>query len=66
MAEQPLRSLVDHVEQRADVVEIDQTDVALLLELSRDARAPQRSMAKSLGMSSPAVADRLNRLRRAE
>jgi Lrp/AsnC family transcriptional regulator for asnA, asnC and gidA len=43
---------------------LDATDLRLLLLLSEDARISQRSLARELGMSPPAVADRLARLHR--
>jgi len=63
MSEPPMRSLGDHVAPSPPPAELDAIDVTLLRELSKDARAPQRSLANVLGMSSPAVADRMARLK---
>lgn len=41
---------------------LDQTDVAILKYLADDARLSQRAIARAIGMSPPAVADRINRL----
>jgi Lrp/AsnC family transcriptional regulator for asnA, asnC and gidA len=45
-------------------VPLDQVDLRLLLLLSRDARLSQRSLARELGMSPPAIAERIARLER--
>jgi DNA-binding Lrp family transcriptional regulator len=45
-------------------VEVDDFDLALLRELASDARQSQRSLARAIEMSAPAVADRLARLER--
>lgn len=44
---------------------LDAVDVAVLEALLRDARASQRSIARAVGMSAPAVAERIGRLERA-
>lgn len=44
---------------------LDLVDVAVLEALLRDARASQRSIARAVGMSAPAVAERIARLERA-
>lgn len=44
--------------------EIDDLDLALLRELALDARRSRRALARAVGMSPPAVADRLTRLER--
>ena len=44
---------------------LDLVDVAVLQELLRDARSSQRSIARAVGMSAPAVAERIARLERA-
>jgi DNA-binding Lrp family transcriptional regulator len=59
----PLKSFADHIGSSEPKVELDAIDVRLLVELSRDARVPQRKLAEVLGMSSPAVADRIARLK---
>ncbi|MGI8948109.1 MAG: Lrp/AsnC family transcriptional regulator [Ornithinimicrobium sp.] len=46
---------------RAD---LDAVDLQLLRLLSEDSRQSQRSLARELGMSPPAVAERMNRLER--
>jgi len=59
----PLKSFADRILPSAPEVELDAIDTQLLVELSRDARVPQRKLAEVLGMSSPAVADRIARLK---
>ncbi|MDM4763876.1 Lrp/AsnC family transcriptional regulator [Galbitalea sp. SE-J8] len=59
----PLSSLADRMTPTGPSVELDATDRRLLVELSADARVPQRRLAELLGMSSPAVADRIARLK---
>jgi DNA-binding Lrp family transcriptional regulator len=59
----PLKSFADRIGTSAPAVELDAIDNRLLVELSRDARVPQRKLAEILGMSSPAVADRIARLK---
>lgn len=44
---------------------LDLVDIAVLEALLRDARASQRSIARAVGMSAPAVAERIARLERA-
>ena len=63
MVQAPLRSLSERISPSRPPVELDAIDVKLLVELARDARAPQRKLADVLGMSSPAVADRMARLK---
>ncbi|WP_285251179.1 Lrp/AsnC family transcriptional regulator [Pseudarthrobacter sp. fls2-241-R2A-168] len=43
-------------------VQIDQVDLEILELLTADGRLPQKKLAERLGMSAPAVADRLSRL----
>jgi DNA-binding Lrp family transcriptional regulator len=45
-------------------IEVDDLDLALLRALSVDARQSQRALARAVGMSPPAVADRIARLER--
>jgi DNA-binding Lrp family transcriptional regulator len=59
----PLKSFADRIHPTATPVEIDAIDKQLLVELSKDARVAQRHLAEVLGMSSPAVADRIARLK---
>lgn len=47
-----------------DAVAVDAVDVALLRLLCTDARMSQRRLGREIGMSAPAVADRLSRLER--
>ncbi len=63
MAEPPLRGLAKRVQASGPSVELDAIDTRLLIELAQDARVPQRKLAEVLGMSSPAVADRIARLK---
>ncbi|HET6876355.1 MAG TPA: Lrp/AsnC family transcriptional regulator [Jatrophihabitans sp.] len=60
----PLRSIRDHAAAPSSPVPLDAVDLRLLLLLSRDARLSQRSLARELGMSAPAIAERIARLER--
>ena len=61
----PLAGLASVADPTTPTVEVDDFDVALLRALSVDARQSQRALARAVGMSPPAVADRLARLERA-
>ncbi len=61
----PLAQLTQVVTSSARKVETDALDLALLSALATDARQSQRALARAVGMSPPAVADRLARLERA-
>ncbi|MDF2578736.1 MULTISPECIES: Lrp/AsnC family transcriptional regulator [Microbacterium] len=56
-----LRSLL---EPERDVLEIDDIDRRILHRLHEDARASMRSIAAEVGMSAPAVAERIARMER--
>lgn len=60
----PLGSIGGYTAPPTERVPLDGTDLRLLHLLSADARISQRSLARELGMSPPAVADRLARLHR--
>lgn len=60
----PLGSIGGYAAAPSEPVALDTVDLRLLLLLSDDARISQRSLARELGMSPPAVADRLARLHR--
>ncbi len=60
----PLWTVRDHAVSPSPPVTLDAVDLRLLLLLSRDARLSQRSLARELGMSAPAIADRISRLER--
>lgn len=60
----PLGSIGGYAAVPSERAPLDATDLRLLLLLSEDARISQRSLARELGMSPPAVADRLARLHR--
>jgi Lrp/AsnC family transcriptional regulator for asnA, asnC and gidA len=60
----PLGTIGDHAAEPAGPAQLDTVDLHLLWLLSRDARISQRSLARELGMSPPAVADRIARLHR--
>lgn len=60
----PLRTVRDHAVAPSQPCALDAVDLQLLLLLSRDARLSQRSLARELGMSAPAIADRVARLER--
>jgi DNA-binding Lrp family transcriptional regulator len=60
----PLGSIRDYAVAPSEAVGFDETDLRLLLLLSKDARLSQRALARELGMSAPAVGDRIARLER--
>jgi Lrp/AsnC family transcriptional regulator, leucine-responsive regulatory protein len=60
----PLARLADVAAPAVPVVTVDDLDLALLRALATDGRQSQRSLAKAVGLSAPAVADRLARLER--
>lgn len=60
----PLAGLVHLSPAPAAPVPLDDVDLALLRLLAQDARTSQRSLARKLGMSPPAIGDRLARLER--
>jgi Lrp/AsnC family transcriptional regulator, leucine-responsive regulatory protein len=60
----PLANLADVASPSAPKAEVDDFDLALLRELALDARKSQRSLARAVGMSPPAVSERLARLER--
>ena len=61
----PLAGLAEVATPAAPAVEVDDLDIALLRALAVDARQSQRALARAVGMSPPAIADRLARLERA-
>jgi Lrp/AsnC family leucine-responsive transcriptional regulator len=61
----PLAGLAEVATPTTPKVEVDDLDIALLRELAVDARQSQRALARAVGMSPPAIADRLARLERA-
>jgi Lrp/AsnC family transcriptional regulator, leucine-responsive regulatory protein len=60
----PLANLADIASASTPRGEIDDLDLALLRELALDARLSRRALARAVGMSAPAVSDRLTRLER--
>jgi Lrp/AsnC family transcriptional regulator for asnA, asnC and gidA len=60
----PLRTIRDYAATPSRPVLLDAVDLRLLRLLSQDARASQRSLARDLHMSAPAIADRIARLER--
>src|SRR5580700_4078550 len=60
----PLARLTEICSVTPPQVEVDDLDLALLRALAADARQSQRSLARQIEMSPPAVADRLARLER--
>ncbi|HEX3786416.1 MAG TPA: Lrp/AsnC family transcriptional regulator [Pseudonocardiaceae bacterium] len=60
----PLGSIGGYAAVPSEPAALDTIDLRLLLLLSENARISQRSLARELGMSAPAVADRLARLDR--
>jgi Lrp/AsnC family transcriptional regulator, leucine-responsive regulatory protein len=61
----PLARLAEVATPAVPKIEVDDLDLALLRALATDARQSQRALARAVGMSPPAVADRLARLERA-
>ncbi len=61
----PLARLADVAAPTTPKVEVDDLDLTLLRALAVDARQSQRALARAVGMSPPAIADRLARLERA-
>ncbi|HEY2690079.1 MAG TPA: Lrp/AsnC family transcriptional regulator [Streptosporangiaceae bacterium] len=61
----PLAHLADVAAPSTPKVEVDDLDLTLLRALAVDARQSQRALARAVGMSPPAIADRLARLERA-
>ena len=60
----PLARLTEVASPATPQAEVDDLDLALLRALAQDARQSQRSLARAIEMSPPAVADRLARLER--
>jgi Lrp/AsnC family transcriptional regulator, leucine-responsive regulatory protein len=60
----PLAKLTEVASPSTPQAEVDELDLALLRALAADARQSQRSLARQIEMSPPAVADRLARLER--
>lgn len=60
----PLAGLVHLTSPPAAPVSLDDVDLALLQLLATDARASQRRLARELGMSAPAIGERIARLER--
>ncbi|HEY2443998.1 MAG TPA: Lrp/AsnC family transcriptional regulator [Streptosporangiaceae bacterium] len=60
----PLAGLAQVTTPATPRVELDDLDIALLRALAVDARQSQRALARTVGMSPPAIADRLARLER--
>jgi Lrp/AsnC family transcriptional regulator for asnA, asnC and gidA len=60
----PLRTIREHAATPSAPVPLDAVDLRLLRLLSRDARYSQRSLAREMHMSAPAIAERIARLER--
>ncbi len=60
----PLGSLGDTAAVRTQPVPIDDIDRRILVLLSEDARRSQRSIAREIGISAPAIGERISRLER--
>lgn len=61
----PLAGLAELTSPASAPVALDDVDLALLQQLALDARSSQRSLARELGMSAPAIGERIARLERA-
>lgn len=59
-----LRTVSQYVAAPGPAVPLDEIDLGILRLLSEDARLSQRRLARELGMSAPAVAERIARLER--
>lgn len=59
-----LRSISEYTAAPTPAAALDTVDLRLLQLLSQDARLSQRSLARELGMSAPAVGERVARLER--
>jgi Lrp/AsnC family transcriptional regulator for asnA, asnC and gidA len=62
----PMFDIRDLLERSRDSVDLDAVDRQLLQHLYEDSRTSQRSLAAKVGMSAPAVAERIARLERAK
>lgn len=60
----PLHSISRYAAAPRSAVSVDALDLRLLELLARDARTSRRKLAAELGMSAPAIGDRVNRLER--
>ena len=60
----PLARLAEVASPSTEKIEVDELDLTLLRALATDARQSQRALARAVGMSPPAIADRLARLER--
>ncbi|MGA1836311.1 Lrp/AsnC family transcriptional regulator [Herbiconiux sp. 11R-BC] len=56
--------LAGAIERPQEHVQLDDVDLALLRELSRDSRQSQRALGRQINMSAPAVAERIARFER--
>lgn len=63
-ASTPLAHLAEVATPSTPRAEVDELDLMLLRALAVDARQSQRALARAVGMSPPAIADRLARLER--
>src|SRR5262245_48604766 len=55
----------DRKQRKSKRIRLDEVDIKLLKEVVRDSRVSQRALARAIGMSAPAVADRIARLENA-
>ena len=62
VADSPLSGVRSVAAQQEKYIPLDELDIALLQLLVSDARASQRSLAASLGVSTPTVSERMSRL----
>ncbi|MFD4422180.1 Lrp/AsnC family transcriptional regulator [Agromyces sp. NPDC058484] len=58
----PAAGLSRHVERMSPQANLDDIDRRILTELRKDARVSQRHLARTIGMSAPAIAERISRL----
>jgi Lrp/AsnC family leucine-responsive transcriptional regulator len=64
MGNSPLAGLAELASPASTPASLDDIDLALLQLLARDARSSQRRLARELGMSAPAIGERIARLER--
>jgi Lrp/AsnC family leucine-responsive transcriptional regulator len=60
----PLANLKRATAAKSEAAALDRVDRQILVMLSRDSRRSQRALARELGMSAPAVGERIARLER--
>lgn len=62
MSERPLQGLAARFNGKTEPVDVDAVDLELLRALAEDSRSSLKSLAQHVGLSSPAVSERISRL----